>query len=86
METFLDFVHSSGTVRNANDDRYADFGHFLKMWKRLYKEIETFPHFMILPIFENVETSLYFLILPIFENVDTSVYRNVSTFLDFVYF
>ena len=33
--------------------------------------IETFPHFLILTIFENVETSLY---------------RNVSTFLDFVYF
>ena len=42
--------------------------------------------------FENVETSLYietfphFLILPIFEHVKTSLYRNVSTFLDFVYF
>ena len=30
-----------------------------------------FPHFLILSIFENVETSLY---------------RNVSTFLNFVYF
>ena len=45
------------------------------MWKCLFIElqlyIETFPHFLILPIFENVETSLY---------------RGISTFLDFVQF
>ena len=77
ISTFLDFVQfpiinsipHSGTVWNTNDDTYSDFGHFLKMWKRLY--IETFPHFLFLPIFENVKMSLY---------------RNISTFLDFVYF
>ena len=56
-------IPHSGTVCNTYDDRYSDFDHFLKMWKRLY--IETFPHLLILPIFEKMETSLY---------------RNVSTF------
>ena len=48
--------HDSGTVWNTNDDRYSDFGHFLKKWKLLY--IETCPHFLIVSIFENVETSV----------------------------
>ena len=37
-------IPHSGTVRNTNDDRYSDFGHCLKMSKRLY--IEKYPHFL----------------------------------------
>ena len=54
---------------NTNDDRYSDFGHFLKMLTRPC--IETFPHFLILPTLKMwkrlyIETYPHFLILSIF--------------------
>ena len=62
----------SRTVWNTNDDRYSDFGHFLKMWKRLYGDISTFldfGHFLEMSLYRNVATFLdfaYFLKVCIF--------------------
>ena len=54
---------------------------FLKMWKRVYIDVETFPHFLEFAYFWKYETFPHFLILAIVWK-----WGDVSAFLDFACF